>query len=79
MDINVYFLDSEESDPEANAYQYVKEHISEENIHIVSFSQGFKLIENGKFTKQDVFVLEKFEGSFFEHLQKTKALIVGPR
>lgn len=79
MDINVYFLDSEESDPDANAYQYVKEHISEDNIHIVSFSQGFKMIESGKFTKQDVFVLEKFEGSFFEHLQKTKALVVGPR
>ncbi|KAL5275903.1 TOPBP1 family protein [Megaselia abdita] len=79
MDINVYFLDSEESDPDANAYQYVKEHIREENIHIVSYSQGFKMIENDKFVKQDVFVLEKFEGSFFEHLQKTKALVVGPR
>lgn len=79
MDINVYFLDGEEFDQDANAYVYVKDHICEENIHSVSFQEGFKMIENDVFTKKDVFVLVKFEGSFFEHLQKTKALIVGPR
>uniref|UniRef100_A0A1I8Q5H1 BRCT domain-containing protein n=1 Tax=Stomoxys calcitrans TaxID=35570 RepID=A0A1I8Q5H1_STOCA len=57
---------------------YLQNHIPEENIRQIKASEGFPLIASGRLTKKDVFIFDRFEGDFFQQLQQTKSLIIGP-
>jgi len=52
--------------------------LAETQIRQIKPSEGYPLIAGGNLTKKDVFVLAQFEGDFFEQLQQTRALILGP-
>ncbi|KAH8368089.1 hypothetical protein KR084_006866, partial [Drosophila pseudotakahashii] len=52
--------------------------LAETQIRQIKPSEGYPLIAAGNLTKKDVFVLSHFEGDFFEQLQQTRALILGP-
>ncbi|XP_017063794.1 DNA topoisomerase 2-binding protein 1-A [Drosophila eugracilis] len=52
--------------------------LAETQIRQIKPSEGYPLIAAGNLTKKDVFVLTQFEGDFFEQLQQTRALILGP-
>ncbi|XP_016980398.2 DNA topoisomerase 2-binding protein 1-A [Drosophila rhopaloa] len=52
--------------------------LAETQIRQIKPSEGYPLIAAGNLTKKDVFVLAQFDGDFFEQLQQTRALILGP-
>ncbi|XP_037725778.1 DNA topoisomerase 2-binding protein 1 [Drosophila subpulchrella] len=52
--------------------------LAETQIRQIKPSEGYPLIAGGNLTKKDVFVLAQFEGDFFDQLQQTRALILGP-
>ncbi|XP_075157185.1 mutagen-sensitive 101 [Haematobia irritans] len=86
--INAYFVStinaaSNDSDEKAikdfkKSLTYLQNHIPEENIRQIKASEGFPLIASGRLTKKDVFIFDRFEGDFFQQLQQTKSLIIGP-
>ncbi|XP_067639811.1 DNA topoisomerase 2-binding protein 1-A [Eurosta solidaginis] len=61
------------------AFSYLRKHISDDNIRHIKASEGFPLIASGQLTKKDVFIFDNFDGDFFDQLQLTKSLIIGPR
>lgn len=86
--INAYFVTTinaatNDSDEKAikdfkKSLTYLQNHIPEENIRQIKASEGFPLIASGRLTKKDVFIFDRFEGDFFQQLQQTKSLIIGP-
>lgn len=86
--INAYFvttINAASSDADEKAIKdfkksltYLQNHIPEENIRQIKSSEGFPLIASGRLTKKDVFIFDRFEGDFFQQLQQTKSLIIGP-
>ncbi|XP_030379204.1 DNA topoisomerase 2-binding protein 1 [Scaptodrosophila lebanonensis] len=62
----------------ASALTLMREHLDASQIREIKPSEGYTLIAAGSLTKKDVFVLAVFEGNFFEQLQMTKALVLGP-
>ncbi|KAH8411408.1 hypothetical protein KR215_004127, partial [Drosophila sulfurigaster] len=83
--ICAYFVDNTTSDGDnvvaeqfAEALRLMRDQLADTQIREIRPSEGFPLIAGGGLTKQDVFVIARFEGDFFEQLQTTKALILGP-
>ncbi|KAI8033568.1 DNA topoisomerase 2-binding protein 1-A [Drosophila gunungcola] len=60
------------------ARELLGQQLAETQIRQIKPSEGYPLIAAGKLTKKDVFVLAQFDGDFFEQLQQTRALILGP-
>lgn len=60
------------------ALTFLQNHIPEENIRQIKASEGFPLIASGRLSKKDVFIFDCFEGDFFQQLQQTKSIIIGP-
>nr|AAG27544.1 BRCT-domain protein MUS101 [Drosophila melanogaster] len=60
------------------ARELLGQQLAETQIRQIKPSEGYPLIAAGNLTKKDVFVLTQFEGEFFEQLQQTRALILGP-
>ncbi|XP_016993061.2 DNA topoisomerase 2-binding protein 1 [Drosophila takahashii] len=58
--------------------ELLSQQLAETQIRQIKPSEGYPLIAAGNLTKKDVFVLAHFEGDFFEQLQQTRALILGP-
>ncbi|XP_037805699.1 DNA topoisomerase 2-binding protein 1 [Lucilia sericata] len=83
--INAYFVITNNASEEDKAYKdfkraltYLQNHIPEENIRQIKASEGFPLIASGRLSKKDVFIFDRFEGDFFQQLQQTKSIIIGP-
>ncbi|BFG01704.1 DNA topoisomerase 2-binding protein 1-A [Drosophila madeirensis] len=60
------------------ALELLGKQLAETQIRQIKPSEGYPLIAAGNLTKKDVFVLAQFDGDFFQQLQMTKALILGP-
>ncbi|XP_001354596.3 DNA topoisomerase 2-binding protein 1-A [Drosophila pseudoobscura] len=60
------------------ALELMGQQLAETQIRQIKPSEGYPLIAAGNLTKKDVFVLAQFDGDFFQQLQMTKALILGP-
>jgi len=83
--INAYFVTTHEKNTKedkkeimSNALILLSNQISTDRIREIKDNEGFPLIASGKLTKKDVFIFDSFEGDFFEQLQMTKSLIIGP-